>query len=91
MTLELNASDDRGIDVVKKEIKDFAGTRTIFGCLLDLLLNDSICLPSSIALSCRTGFKMIILDEADNMTQTAQFALRRSKPVLLSPLGFSHD
>eukprot|EP00960_Hanusia_phi_P060842 764649-Hanusia_phi.AAC.1 len=56
MTLELNASDDRGIDVVKKEIKDFAGTRTIFG----------------------TGFKMIILDEADNMTQTAQFALRRS-------------
>ncbi|EKX36580.1 replication factor C subunit 4 [Guillardia theta CCMP2712] len=62
MTLELNASDDRGIDVVKKEIKDFAGTRTIFGLIV---------------LLCRTGFKMIILDEADNMTQTAQFALRR--------------
>ena len=55
MTLELNASDDRGIDVVKHEIKEFAGTRTIFG----------------------NGFKMIILDEADNMTSAAQFALRR--------------
>ena len=46
MTLELNASDDRGIDVVKEKIKDFAGTRTIFG----------------------SGYKMILLDEADNMT-----------------------
>jgi len=55
MTLELNASDDRGIDIVKNEIKEFAGTRTIFGA----------------------GFKMIILDEADNMTNAAQFALRR--------------
>ena len=55
MTLELNASDDRGIDVVKDKIKDFAGTRTIFG----------------------TGFKMILLDEADNMTSAAQMALRR--------------
>jgi len=55
MTLELNASDERGIDVVKQQIKDFAGTRTIFG----------------------TGFKLIILDEADNMTSAAQFALRR--------------
>eukprot|EP00802_Teleaulax_amphioxeia_P001700 Tamp_01702.p3 GENE.Tamp_01702~~Tamp_01702.p3 ORF type:complete len:389 (+),score=96.54 Tamp_01702:3845-5011(+) len=55
MTLELNASDDRGIDVVKEKIKDFAGTRTIFG----------------------SGFKMILLDEADNMTNAAQMALRR--------------
>lgn len=53
--LQLNASDDRGIDVVREQIKNFASTRTIFS----------------------SGFKMIILDEADSMTNQAQSALRR--------------
>ncbi|KAL1923137.1 uncharacterized protein VTP21DRAFT_9513 [Calcarisporiella thermophila] len=55
MVLELNASDERGIDVVREQIKGFASTRTIFS----------------------SGFKLIILDEADSMTQAAQAALRR--------------
>merc|ERR1719295_2428526 len=55
MTLELNASDDRGIDVVRNQIKVFASTKQIFS----------------------NGFKMIMLDEADAMTSSAQFALRR--------------
>uniref|UniRef100_A0A8C6ZRH7 Activator 1 subunit 5 n=1 Tax=Nothoprocta perdicaria TaxID=30464 RepID=A0A8C6ZRH7_NOTPE len=55
MVLELNASDDRGIDIVRGPILSFASTRTIF----------------------RKGFKLVILDEADAMTQDAQNALRR--------------
>ena len=55
MTLELNASDARGIDVVRNEIKEFAGTQQLFN----------------------KGIKLIILDEADAMTNDAQFALRR--------------
>ena len=54
--LELNASDDRGIDVVRTMIKSFATTKNMF---------DS------------GKLKLIILDEADSMTNTAQDALRR--------------
>ncbi|RXG59986.1 Replication factor C subunit 5 [Armadillidium vulgare] len=55
MVLELNASDDRGIGVVREQILSFASTRTIFS----------------------SGFKLVILDEADAMTNDAQNALRR--------------
>jgi replication factor C subunit 3/5 len=56
MILELNASDDRGIDVIREQIITFAGTKQMF--------NSGI-------------IKLIILDEADSMTQPAQAALRR--------------
>ncbi|KAJ5466576.1 Replication factor C subunit 3 [Penicillium diatomitis] len=67
MVLELNASDDRGIDVVREQIKTFASTKQIF--TMAPVAKDS---TSSLA-----GFKLIILDEADAMTSTAQMALRR--------------
>ncbi|KAI4159284.1 MAG: hypothetical protein LQ342_006688 [Letrouitia transgressa] len=64
MVLELNASDDRGIDVVREQIKTFASTKQIFTAIK----TDT----SSIS-----NFKLIVLDEADAMTATAQMALRR--------------
>lgn len=65
MVLELNASDDRGIDVVREQIKTFSSTKQIFSAA-----------PKSGDASLAT-FKLIILDEADAMTSTAQMALRR--------------
>ena len=69
MVLELNASDDRGIDVVREQIKTFASTKQIF-----TMGGGS---KSAGGSSSAAGYKLIILDEADSMTNTAQMALRR--------------
>lgn len=66
--LELNASDERGIDVVRDNIKGFAKKK--------------IKLPPG-------RHKIVILDEADHMTGSAQQALRRIMEVYSESTRFA--
>lgn len=54
--INLNASDERGIDVVRQRIYSFVESKTLFN---------------------NSSFKIVILDEADSMTEDAQYSLRQ--------------
>lgn len=61
MVMELNASDDRGIETVRSKIKQFVMTQGIF------FGNNQL----------KDMFKLVILDETDAMTNDAQANLRK--------------
>lgn len=61
--LELNASDDRGIQVIREKVKNFSQLTAS-----SVRPDGRPCPP----------YKIVILDEADSMTNPAQAALRRT-------------
>ncbi|MGV8143227.1 MAG: replication factor C small subunit [Methanothermobacter sp.] len=63
--LELNASDARGIDTVRHEIKNFSRLKSV-----------------------GAPFRIIFLDEVDNMTKDAQHALRREMEMYTKTSSF---
>ena len=62
MVLELNGSDDRGINVVREQIKEFSQSEIFSNEVFNVN---------------KKKHKLVVLDEADSMTYDAQFALRR--------------
>lgn len=63
--LELNASDARGIDTVRHDIKNFSRLKSV-----------------------GAPFRIIFLDEVDNMTKDAQHALRREMEMYTKTASF---
>lgn len=67
MIMQLNGSDDRGINVIRNNIKNFSKLKNIV---------------------CPQIPKLIILDEADSMTNDAQSALRRVMEIYSNNVRF---
>lgn len=107
--LELNASDDRGINVVRTKIKNFAAVAvgsarqgyalhfSLVFCsvLYQSTVNVFLCTKRVAFLPCCSGYpcppyKIIVLDEADSMTEDAQANLLLSALTVLLWPHFGH-
>lgn len=82
MVLELNASDDRGIDVVRNQIKDFASTMQIFSRGFKLIILDE---ADAMTAAAQNSLRRII----ERYTKNTRFCIlanysHKLNPALLS-------
>ncbi|KAK7201799.1 replication factor C, subunit 4 [Novymonas esmeraldas] len=82
--LELNASDDRGLDVVREKIKLFAQTKKTLPKKFFSTGEGANRAEQVVHLH-----KIVLLDEADSMTPAAQQALRRTMELHSSTTRFA--
>ncbi|KAG5475804.1 hypothetical protein CUR178_03517 [Leishmania enriettii] len=82
--LELNASDDRGLDVVREKIKLFAQTKKTLPKKYFSTGDGATREEHVVHLH-----KIVLLDEADSMTPAAQQALRRTMELHSSTTRFA--
>ncbi|KAJ9529439.1 hypothetical protein QJQ45_013715 [Haematococcus lacustris] len=77
MTLELNASDDRGIAVVRQEIQDFASTKTIFASKFKLIILDECDAMTKDAQNALRRVACVVLPPSviEKYTRNARFCL----------------
>ncbi|AET39011.1 replication factor C subunit 3 Ecym_3534 [Eremothecium cymbalariae DBVPG len=78
MVLELNASDDRGIDVVRNQIKEFASTRQIFSKGFKLIILDEADAMTSAA---QNALRRII----ERFTKNTRFCILANYAHKLTP------
>lgn len=78
MVLELNASDDRGIDVVRNQIKDFASTMQIFSKGFKLIILDEADAMTSVA---QNSLRRII----EKYTKNTRFCILANYSHKLNP------
>lgn len=78
MVLELNASDDRGIDVVRNQIKDFASTMQIFSKGFKLIILDEADAMTAVA---QNSLRRII----EKYTKNTRFCILANYSHKLNP------
>lgn len=80
--MELNASDERGIDVVREQIKNFASTRQIFSSSFKLIILDEADAMTVAAQNALRRSKLESNNHGEVLTDCSYRAIHKECPIL---------